>query len=245
MSQITITQTDNLIWEQTDVPLRLKQDEVQVWRVRVPAAINYIENFQSVLSVAENDRASRFVHPEDACRYITAHGVLRHLLSAHTGIAKHQLLFTKNEFGKSALVLGDSKAAIHFNLSHSGRFVIIALSKHPVGIDVEYLKSDFSFGSLLPYYFTVAEAQFVSRSASPPAAFFSAWTRKEALGKGLGSGITENMQNLPSLDGIHRSTELIVVNDWNVQTFRVDDEHVASLAYSGNVAEVRFFDFVK
>lgn len=245
MPQIIITQTDYCKWEQANVPPRLNQDEVQVWRIRVTAADTDYEGYRSVLIVAEQDRASRFVHPEDACRYITAHGVLRHLLSAHTGIVKHQLVFTKNEFGKPALVLSDSKAAIHFNLSHSGGFVIIALSKHTVGVDVEYLNPDFNFGTLLPHYFTAEEAKSITNSASPLAAFFNTWTRKEALGKGLGSGITENMQNLPSLNGIHRSTELIVVNDWNVQTFWVDDEHVASLACSGNVAEVRFFDFVK
>ncbi len=245
MPQITITQTDDFKWEQANVPPRLNQDVVQVWRIRVPAADTDLEGHRSVLSAAEQDRASRFVQPDDACRYIIAHGVLRQLLSEHTDIAKHQLFFTKNEFGKPALVLSDSKAAIHFNLSHSGGFVIIALSRHPVGVDVEYLKTDFSFGSLLPHYFTAAEAQLISTSASPLAAFFSAWTRKEALGKGLGSGITENMQNLPSLDGFHRSTDLLVVNDWKVQTFWVDDEHVASLACSGNVAEVRFFNFVK
>ncbi|WP_342648416.1 4'-phosphopantetheinyl transferase superfamily protein [Mucilaginibacter sp. CSA2-8R] len=245
MPLITLTQTDNVKWEKADLVPHLKQDEVQVWRVLVPPAGAQIENYRSVMSVAEIDRASRFVHPEDTNRYVTAHGVLRQLLSAHTAVARHQLLFTKNEFGKPALIMSDSKAALHFNLSHSGQYVIIALSKHPIGADVEYLKPDFNFHSLLPHYFTAAETHFITTtSASPLTAFFSAWTRKEALGKGLGSGITENMQVLPSLNGIHSSTGLLVVNDWNVQTFRVDDVHMASVACSGNVREVRFFNFI-
>jgi 4'-phosphopantetheinyl transferase len=243
MALITITELSNINWTLTDFVPALMQDDVQVWRVRVPNVGADIQSYNIVLNAAEKDRASRFVQPEDALRYIAAHNALRQLLSQITGIAPDQLVFTKNEFGKPALALHHNTANIHFNLSHSGQYVIIGLSKHPVGVDVEYLKNNFSFRSLLPHYFSTAEAQYITASPSPVKAFFRSWTLKEALGKGLGSGITENMQKLPCLNGIHQSTALIAANDWNVQTFWVDEEHMSSVSCSRNAGDVKFFDY--
>lgn len=202
-----------------------------------------ITAYQQALSKAEVDRASRFVQPEDAQRYVAAHEALRNLLSKHTGIPPRQLEFTKNEFGKPALANLDCAANIHFNLSHSGSYIVIGLSKQPIGVDVELVKNDFNFRGLLQHYFSQTEAHSIIRSPSPVNGFFRSWTCKEALGKGLGSGISENMQQLPCLNGTHQSTGSIMVNDWKVQTFWVDDGHVASVAYSSNIVSVNFYDY--
>lgn len=244
MSLITISELDSITWLLPGFVPALMQGEVQVWRVGVPEHGVKTESNLDLLSAAEKDRASRFAQHEDAQRYIAGHCALRRLLSSHTGIATHQLVFTKNEFGKPALGHHQNTANIHFNLSHSGQYVIIALSKHPVGVDLEYVKNDFNFRSLLPHYFTTAEAQYITASPSPVEVFFRSWTLKEALGKGLGAGITENMQNLPSLLGINRSNGLLVTNDWKVKTFGVDDGHVGSVAMSSNIEDLEFFDFI-
>jgi 4'-phosphopantetheinyl transferase len=243
MSLITISDIGCISWNQINAVPSFTQGEIQIWRVRVPQDNFVLTTFQHALSKAELDRASRFVQPEDAQRYVAAHGALRNLLSMHTGIAPRQLEFTKNEFGKPALAHPDCAANIHFNLSHSGRYIVIALSKQPIGVDVELVKNDFNFRGLLPHYFSPTEAHSIIRSPSPVNAFFRSWTCKEALGKGLGLGISENMQQLPCLNGTHQSTGSIMVNDWKVQTFGVDDVHVASVAYSSNIASVNFYDY--
>ncbi len=244
MSLITVSELESVNWLLPEFIPALTQDDIQVWRVSVPEQGVKTESYLSLLSAAEKDRASRFVQYEDAQRYVAGHCALRRLLSSHTSIVAHELMFTKNEFGKPALAHHQNTANAHFNLSHSGQYVIIALSKHPIGVDLEYIKNDFNFRSLLPHYFTTAEAQYITASLSPVEAFFRSWTLKEALGKGLGTGITENMQNLPSLLGINRSNGLLVTNDWNVKTFGVDDEHIGSVAMSSNIEDLEFFDFI-
>lgn len=243
MSLITINDIDLTSWNQVNAVPNFTQGGIQIWRVRVPQDDFILTAYQQVLSKAELDRASRFVQPEDAQRYIAAHGALRNLLFMHTGIPPRELEFTKNEFGKPALVNPDCAASIHFNLSHSGRYIVIALSKQPIGVDVELVENDFTFRGLLPHYFSPTEAHYITTSPSPVNAFFRAWTCKEALGKGLGSGISENMQQLPCLNGTHQSTGSIMVNDWKVQTIWVDDGHIASVAYSSNIVSVNFYDY--
>lgn len=244
MSLITISELESVDWLLPEFVPALTRADVQVWRVSVPEYGVKTESNLDLLSAAEKDRASRCVKHEDAQRYIAGHCALRRLLSSHTGIAPQELIFTKNEFGKPALATQHNPKSLHFNMSHSGLYVIIALSRHPVGIDVESIKSDFNFRSLLPNYFTTAEAHFITNAVSPVDAFFTVWTRKEALGKGLGTGITENMQNLPSLVGINLSDGLLVTNDWKVKTFDVDDGHVGSVAINSNIEKTVFFNFM-
>jgi 4'-phosphopantetheinyl transferase len=180
MSLITISDIGRITWNQINAVPNFTHGEMQIWRVRVPQDDFVFTAYQQVLSKAELDRASRFVQPEDAQRYVAAHGALRNLLFMHTGIPPRQLEFTKNEFGKPALAHPDFAANIHFNLSHSGRYIVITLSKQPIGADVELVKNDFNFRGLLPHYFLPTEAHSITSSPSPVNEFFRAWTCKGA-----------------------------------------------------------------
>ena len=245
MSLISISELGNIDWQLPESTPALMQYDAQVWRVRVPETGVRTERDLNILNAAEREQTLRFVQQEDAQRYLVAHSALRRLLSSHTGIGAHQLTFTKNEFGKPALAPHHNAVNMHFNLSHSGQYVIIGLSRFPVGVDIEVVKSDFDFRNLLPHYFTTAEAQSIINAVSQTDEFFRAWTRKEALGKGLGIGITENMQKLPSLVGIDKSNELLFINGWKIQTFGTGDGHVVSAAVSSEIKEIKFLDFIQ
>jgi len=57
--------------------------------------------------------------------------------------------------------------------------------------------------SILPTIFSDLEQDFVRNSSNPIEAFFLLWTRKESLLKASGIGITDNLVNVPSLNGVH------------------------------------------
>ena len=65
--------------------------DLRLWLVDLDAA-----HFDDVPSAAEQQRAARFVRPDDGRRYLAAHAALRHLLG--TGAA-----WVAGEFGKPAL----------------------------------------------------------------------------------------------------------------------------------------------
>lgn len=244
MSLITINELSNIIWQSAVSAPALMQDDVQVWRIRIPDTEVGVDSDFNVLSAAEKDRASRFVQHEDAQRYVVAHTALRQLLSQLTGIAPRQLVFTKNEFSKPALAPQHNRANIHFNLSHSGQYVIIGLSKHPIGVDIEWININFKHQNLLPHYFSTTEAALINEAPNPSAAFYNNWTRKEALVKAIGIGLTGDILDLPCLTGSHDIDIPIVVNDWNISTFPVDALHVSSVACNSRVIKMKFFDYL-
>ena len=94
-----------------------------------------------------------------------------------------------NEFGKPQLL----NSPLQFNLSHSGNVILLAFSlNNPVGIDVEERREIKDLYSISGNYFHELEAKALSKLNQPllSEAFFSCWTKKEAVIKALGLGLS-------------------------------------------------------
>lgn len=150
----------------------------------------------AVLDQAEQDRAGRFTRRCDRARFILARGVLRHLLAAYLGQPASTLSFRRGPYGKPAL----EQAGPSFNLSHSGNLVTIAVATagHDVGIDVEQRRPLHDMAGLVRR--CCSEAERVALSTLPvqcvEAAFFRLWTRKEAVLKATGEGLTRRLASI-------------------------------------------------
>ena len=82
----------------------------------------------------------------------------------------------------------------HFNISHSAGYLAVAVSKLPVGVDVEEIRAvnpDISRS-----FFTEDERNYTKNSAD----LLYVWTRKEALLKQSGEGISKNMSKIDALN---------------------------------------------
>ena len=101
--------------------LELSPHHVDVWRVRLAS----IDQDQSTLSTDECERASRFHFEKDRNRFIIAHSSLRDILARYLHCEPQQLSFSTNRFGKPFLPDHD----IEFNLSHSGDYALIAVTR--------------------------------------------------------------------------------------------------------------------
>jgi 4'-phosphopantetheinyl transferase len=142
---------------------------------------------EPLASADRRRRAARFRFRADALRCLAAEGLLRHALHEVHGLDPANLVFQLGANGKPGLA---SHPGIHFNLSHSGGWVLCALDGHPVGIDVEeegtrtHLPAE---GIMAP------EELHCYRSLGPLEArayFFRLWTLKESLLKALGTGFS-------------------------------------------------------
>lgn len=96
----------------------------------------------------------------------------------------------------------------YYNLSHSGDYVALAISDAPVGIDIQQ-KRPYT-DSLVKRFFSEVEAT-VYESAKKQlfrdreTLFYTLWCRKEAYGKLLGTGLTEDVLKRNMLEdvGVH------------------------------------------
>ncbi len=144
-------------------------------------------------------RADRFRHEDDRRRCLCADMLARKMLADASGIAPGDVSFSYGEKGKPR-----ANVSTHFNVSHSGDFVLCAVSDTPVGADIEQIKP-FRAG-LVGRYFTDAEAAYVwggdplpDGSVTDPdtcARFCRVWTAKEAYVKMTGTGISTDLSQV-------------------------------------------------
>lgn len=104
----------------------------------------------------------------------------------------------------------------HYNLSHSGDYVALAISDVPVGIDIQQMRpyrdslvkrffaeeEAAAYENLLPENISGRKRAEGQQGDSRAAFFYTLWCRKEAYGKLLGTGLTEDVLKRNLLEDI-------------------------------------------
>ena len=128
----------------------------------------------SLISPQRAAKAIRYKLPADKKRCIAGGLLLRRFL----GDSEIYI----DEFGKPR-----TESGVCFNLSHSGDWVLLAVSDREVGCDIEQLHQTDAL-RLGKVVYTDAEMDVLRKSRDRLGTFFEFWTKKEALLKCMGKG---------------------------------------------------------
>ena len=109
-----------------------------------------------------------------------------HELLNVSGAAQDNLSICRTSGGKPYFASRD----LFFSISHAKDTVAVALSNTSVGIDIEFIDERRDILSLSRRFFAPDEHKAISESNSPAEDFFSLWTKKEALAKITGEGLS-------------------------------------------------------
>jgi 4'-phosphopantetheinyl transferase len=191
--------THTRTWMPTRPIAPLHDDEVQVWRLRVDldgridAAAMAIEE---AVTVDERERAARFRQEADRQRFLHGRLLLRTFLGHHLGIAPRDVTFVNGEFGKPEVQRPADADILRFNLAHSGEWLLFALARaRELGVDVEQHRTMSDAIQIARRFF--APPEIAALEALDPAlhhdTFFRVWTRKEAIVKATGQGISAGL----------------------------------------------------
>jgi 4'-phosphopantetheinyl transferase len=192
-------------WAGTDLP-ELNLGEICVWLVDLdaglsPDAVDFAEPGLELdfLSDDERARAARFVRARDGRRFARCRASLRQILGALLHESPASLRFRATGQGKPELDLetmgvntSDARAALRFNVSHSAELALIGVCRgHELGVDIERFRRMSEADRIVASFFSPAEgAEFAAiPDHLKDLAFFRGWTRKEAVLKGLGTGL--------------------------------------------------------
>ena len=142
------------------------------------------------LSGAEAERAARFVKDSDRVRYVFGHAMLRLLLARRLAAAPDAIAFATGPNGKPGLAGPGSRLA--FNLSYGDGVVALAFARRPVGIDLEAVRDNVRFSQIGRRFFQPDEQRYLEAGTGSGVRdrFFRLWTRKEAVLKALGVGLS-------------------------------------------------------
>ena len=172
-------------------PLQLTADRVDCWFVSLAAFPADAESLAvAILSKDERKRAAGFYFERQRQCYIRSHAALRLLLGRYLMTAPDAIAIVADTYGRPMLAArtGD----LEFNLSHSGDAVLVGVSLHPLGVDIELIRDVPDFLEIAKRHFAPSEIEELLRLAPEQwcESFYVTWTRKEALVKALGLGLS-------------------------------------------------------
>ncbi len=148
--------------------------------------------FVSYLSDDECERADRLKIEEKKKQFVIARAVLRKLLANCLSLNVREITFSYGEHCKPYVIQKYNHHVIEFNLSHSGNYVLMALTlDNKVGVDIEKVNEQIDYQSLSRRFFSEKEKQELGKLAQTEQleAFYRAWVRKESFIKAVGRGI--------------------------------------------------------
>ncbi|MFI7080782.1 4'-phosphopantetheinyl transferase family protein [Micromonospora sp. NPDC049903] len=165
----------------------------QVWWAEVGSPDD--ERLLALLSAPERDRHAGFTDPHSRATHLTARALTRLVLAGMLDTPATGLRFEAvcrqcgGPHGKP--VLRVPAAPVTFSVAHSGRWCAVAFAgRTEVGVDVERISvrgRDLPWRALSPVERAVVAA---TADRDRTAAFIRYWTRKEALVKATGDGLT-------------------------------------------------------
>jgi 4'-phosphopantetheinyl transferase len=211
---------------------------IEVWLLTLNLHMPLSHRDLALLNDEERSHALRFSRHEDRVRSVKSRAALRRLLSWRIGGAPDELHLVVNPYGKPSL-FGNS--GIEFNVSHSGRFALIALSTTgQVGVDIECCDREVDTEGLAEFVFSPLERRSGTQTTK---AFFERWVAKESVLKALGLGISEYLQAVSVLPGkggayevVHERPQWADIRAWSI---RVPRNYVAAVAWKSRATEKR------
>lgn len=136
----------------------------------------------------KRDKILRYKVFEDAQRTLVADILARYTICDKLNVKNSTISFTRNKYGKTFL---KDFQDLHYNISHSGKWVVCALCENaPVGIDVQLIKRVNL--NIVKRFFSIEEYRnFLKKNRHQKLHyFFDLWTLKESYIKADGRGMS-------------------------------------------------------
>lgn len=161
-------------------------NSIKVFAVQVQKALesDLFNEMLGLIDGSKRDRILKFYHWHDAHRALFADLLVRMLLIRSKGIRNRDIFFSTLLFGKPVT----NFPSFHFNVSHSGDWVVCAIDSQEIGVDIEKVGNiDLEISG---NFFSKDEHADIINSEDPTTRFYDYWTLKESYIKYTGKGLS-------------------------------------------------------
>lgn len=227
-----------------------KFDPIKINIIKFSEQITRIENLSTKLPSYVIEYLNRFIREEARNRYIVTQYFLREFLSHYlqTDFVKVAISYSKS--GKPYLN-NKINSNLKFNYSHSGDYIIYAFTlDDEIGVDIEEIKDIPEFDELSRTHFSDEEQSIyfaLKNTDEKKQLFYKIWTRKEALLKAEGSGITIDLKSLTVLKMNKKNVNQVKVKfsnkEYSISDIPIDNNYASSVAIdSHSYKEILVYD---
>src|SRR3990167_8930746 len=174
---------------------RLSEGEVHIWVTSID------HSFEGILFASELVRCKKMKSSLARKQFEVARKTLRYLVSCYLTLPQEEIIFEVGAHGKP-FVLGCPE--FFFNIAHSKDFIVLAFSRHSIGVDLELIRPVNEI-ALASRFFDPGELALLKAlpQEEREQRFFQLWTAKKAALKADGRGIANGLKRAVS----HREKE--------------------------------------
>lgn len=178
---------------------------VKLYTIDINTAFHHKKTLLEKINDQQKEKALKYKNELDQVRSLASSYLINKL-------SKEPLLF--NDMGKPFFEKGP-----FFNVSHSGQYIVMAVSNKDIGVDIEENK-EIDMSPLIRI-FNEAEAKMIKEHAD----FYYLWCAKESLIKCIGSSINR-IKEIPALP--FNGVKSFNGKQYYVKTF-IEDKHIISI----------------
>lgn len=178
---------------------------VKLYTIDINTAFHHKKTLLEKVNDQQKEKALRYKNELDQVRSLASSYLINKL-------SKEPLLF--NDMGKPFFEKGP-----FFNVSHSGQYIVMAVSNKDIGVDIEENK-EIDMSPLIRI-FNEAEAKMIKEHAD----FYYLWCAKESLIKCIGSSISR-IKEIPALP--FNGVKSFNGKQYYIKTF-IEDKHIISI----------------
>ena len=192
---------------------------VQISLYHIPSALKEItfDQAYSLLNEEEQASAARMKAERRLHEFVLGRYQLKNLLAEKLKTAPSSITFQKRKHGKLYL----DNSPVFFNLTHSGEYLGIGISeKYEIGIDIEHItRRGTDISGIAERYFTKAESHTIETAPKErkTALFYEAWTKKEAVLKATGIGISGGLNSFNAFECTETSMTTLATDETSQQ----------------------------
>ena len=202
---------------------------VELYAVNIQNQISKeaFDNFMMLVSEKKREKINRFRLIEDAKRSLYGEILVRYLACNQFGINNDDIKMQFNEYGKPYI---EDYLDFHFNLSHSGQWIVCAISKESIGIDIEQIKPiDIAIAER---FFDPLEYKAIMDTSNDMrlVAFYKFWTLKESYIKLISKGLSMPLNSF-AIEKIVDSYMINYKTDIQFYNHLYKDDYIISVSY--------------
>ena len=193
-----------------------------------------LTTYRQLMSDDELERSNHFKFDHLRDFHVFCRGTLRRILSGYLAVSPDTIRFLYGENGKPFLA---TEAALQFNVSHSGSLFVCAVSSNlTIGVDVEEIRPLDDMTSIATHFFSPAEQRHLAKipEENRTHAFYECWTRKEAVIKATGEGVSRLLDSFEVAFGPGATAQLMHIDDnhspsWQMASFEPHPGYVGAV----------------
>ena len=142
--------------------------------------ISYEDFNVNYLKTDETVKMNSYRNLNDKVNYFISHSFINIFFSKLMNTTIEKLRYEVAEDKKPYI---KNEYDIHYNISHTKGYCIIALSQKAIGIDIEYMDKDFEYEDIVKYSFSLKDGKCIKNFED----FYTYWAVKESYLKYKGS----------------------------------------------------------